>query len=299
VGWFDVMAKAIPVARRGRLVGGAQMINGLLTIGAGGLIAALLGPAGPAFPQNYVVILALASTCLLLSLFSWSFVIEPDEPVEEQRPAWRQYLPQLFDTLRQDRGFFRLIVVRLLVGFDGLALGFYVLFATRELGLPLESVGLFTIAQTVGRILASLGLSALSERAGSHRVVQVATAVGLTAPLVGLVLLGAPRGALTTFVFSWVFLVIGVTGSARMLGFSNFALELAPAGKRPIYIGMLNTMSGVLVIVPTLGGWLLRSTSYGVLFGATLLCLVLAHLVSLSLSPPPAVLPGPQPEPAT
>ncbi len=301
IAWYDVMAKAIPVVRRGRLVGGAQLIKGFLSIGVGGLISALLSANGPPFPQNYALILALASLCLLFSLLAWSFVVEPDEPVDEKRPCWREYVPRLLDTLRRDRIFARLILVRLLAGCDALALGFYAWFATRELGLPPETLGLFTVAQTVGGILASVGLGTLAERAGSHRVVQVATAVGLTAPLVCLALLmnGTLAGALPVAAIVWVFMAIGVTASSRMLGFSNFALELAPTGLRPTYIGLLNTLSGILIIMPTLGGWLLRTTSYSVLFVVTALLLVVAHGASLRLPSGRSTATQLQMEPAT
>jgi hypothetical protein len=175
--------------------------------------------------------------------------------------------------------------VRLLAGFDSLALGFYVLFATRELGLPPETLGLFTAAQTVGRILTSVGMGALAERAGSHRVIQLATGIGLTAPLMGLALLlsGANGNATTALVFAWVFVTMGITMSSNMLGHFNYALELAPAGQRPTYIGLMNTISGVLVVLPTIGGWILQATSFGVLFGLTAGVLVMAHALSLSL----------------
>jgi hypothetical protein len=178
-----------------------------------------------------------------------------------------------------------MILVRLLAGFDGLAMGFYILFATRELGLPPATVGLFTAAQTVGRIVAAVGLGALCERAGSHRVVQVATLVSLTAPLVGLGLLwgGAGESTATVAVCAWIFVVIGVSINARMLGFFNYVLELAPAGERPNYIGLFNTISGPLVLLPAIGGWLLQTTSYGVLFAVTAGMLIAAHGLSLGL----------------
>jgi hypothetical protein len=222
---------------------------------------------------------------LFASLLSWLFVVEPEEPVEETRPVWRDYLPSLLDTLRQDRAFAQLILVRLLAGCDGLALGFYILFATRKLGLPPETIGLFTAAQTIGRILASVGLGALAERAGSHRVIQVATGIGMTAPLLGLTLfmVDSPANASTAVIFAWVFVTIGLTISSGLLGFINYTMDIAPVGQRPTYIGLLNTLTGLLVVLPTFGGWLLRNTSYGVLFGLTASLLVIAHLLSLTL----------------
>jgi MFS family permease len=301
VAWFDVLAKAIPEERRGRLIGGAQLVSGVLAIGAGGLIAALLGDNGPAFPYNYSLILVLASVCLLFSLASLGLVVEPDEPVEETRPAWRDYLPRLQNTLRTDGAFTRLIIVRVLAGFDGLALGFYILFATRELGLPLATVGLFTSAQTVGRIIASVGLGAVAERAGSHRVIQVATGIGVTAPVagLGLYLSGSQSTAVTAAVLAWVFVTIGITVSSTMLGYYNYVLELAPAGQRPTYIGLFNTIGGLLILLPALGGWILEISSYGILFAITAVTLTIAHILSLSLPSVRRPSTELQPEPAT
>jgi MFS family permease len=75
-------------------------------------------------------------------------------------------------------------------------------------------------------------------------------------------------------------------------------LDLAPVGQRPTYVGLFNTISGVLIVLPPLGGWLLRTTSYGVLFGLTAALLILAHVLSLSL-PSAHTVPELQPEPVT
>jgi MFS family permease len=292
VAWFDVMGKAIPEARRGRLIGRAQLTGGLVSAGAGVIIAYLFGADGLPYPYNHAAVLGISSFCLLFAMFSWSFVIEPDEPVEEKRPLWRDYIVHLFGILRQDRAFARLILIRLLAGLDGLATSFYVIYAIRELGLPSTAVGIFTTAQIVGRILASAGLGALAERAGSHRVLQVATAVGLTAPLASLVLLltGIQESLTTGAVFAWVFAVIGTTMTAGMLGYMNYVMALAPTGQRPAYIGLFNTISGALIVVPTLGGWLLQTTSYALLFALTAGMLILAHALSWGL---PAALQAP------
>jgi MFS family permease len=55
VAWFDIVAKVVPPRRRARLFGGGQLISGVLAIGAGAIIAALLGTRGLPFPSNYVV----------------------------------------------------------------------------------------------------------------------------------------------------------------------------------------------------------------------------------------------------
>jgi MFS family permease len=287
VAWFDVLAKALPENRRGRLISVSQIARGLLGIAVGPIIFALLGENAPAFPHNYALIFASTAGLLLFSLLSFSFLVEPDEAVEEERPSWHDYLPLLLSTLRRDRAFRRLNLVRVLAGFDLLALSFYIVYATEGLGLSDKVAGIYNTVQTVGAIVASLGLGWVSERFGNHRVIQISTALGLTAPLAALAmfLTGASGGTATTVVFSWIFFVIGAVASAFMLGLSNYMLDLAPPGQRPTYIGLFNTIGGVLVFLPTVGGWLLRATSFGVLFGLTAAFLVVAHLLSWGLPP--------------
>jgi MFS family permease len=297
VAWFDLYAKAIPENRRGRLVGIAQAVRGVLAFGAGALITALLSARTIPFPQNYGPIFALSGACLLLSLLALGLVKEPDEPAEAERPSWGNYLPRLWATLRQDHAFRRLILIRLLAGCDALALSFYIVFATEKLGLPQEIVGVFTVVKTVGGIAASLLLGVISERLGNHRVLQLATATSLTAPLLGLgfYLGGAQASAVTTVIYGWVYVVIAIGLSAIMFGFFNYALEMAPASQRPTYMGLFNTSTGALAVVPLLGGLLLKATSYGVLFGVTAAILAVAHGLTWSLRPRRAITAPPGP----
>lgn len=285
--WWDVFGKAIPAAQRGRLLGLCAALRGIFSVGAGFLIARLLSENGPPFPFNYTVLFALSGFCLLLSLTSWTFLVEPEEPVEEKRILWRHYLPQLVKILRHNSAFKRLLVVRLLAGFDGLALGLYVLFGLKEVGLAPATVGLFTAVQTVGGILAGVGFGVLSERVGNHRVIQVALAMSLTAPLValGFRLIGFADGPVGSATYAWIFLAIGVFLNAHFIGFSNYAVELAPPGQRGTYIGLFNTVSGVSMVWPAVGGWLLERTSYLVLFALTAGLLFVAFVGSFWLPP--------------
>jgi MFS family permease len=52
--------------------------------------------------------------------------------------------------------------------------------------------------------------------------------------------------------------------------FNNFVLDIAPAKDRSTYVGLANTLTGILVLAPILGGALLQLTSYGALFAIAL-----------------------------
>ncbi len=69
--------------------------------------------------------------------------------------------------------------------------------------------------------------------------------------------------------YALVFVIVGMQGVANMAGFLNWVLEYAPASDRPLYIGFANTLSGLSLVMPLLGGWILAASgSYVVLFAA-------------------------------
>ena len=277
--WWDVLAKAIPASRRGRVLGFSTALRGVISIGVGLLIAFLLGDSGPGFPTVYTIFFAAAGGCFVLSLVSWLFVIEPAEPVDERRPTWPEYGKQIAGILRGSSAFRRLLIVRLLSGFNGLALGFFGLFGIKQLGFAASTLGIFAMVQTVSGIMAGLWFARVSERSGNHRIVQIATLVSATGPLVALVFLIAPD-LLWRPLYSWTFVSIGVFQTAQFVGFASLNVDLAPPGQRSTYVGLFNTLSSLVIVWPAIGRWLLQKTSYGMLFGLTTGCLVIAHVAS-------------------
>ncbi len=271
VAWFDILGKAIPPARRGRLIGAGQVFSGLLTVGAGAVINAVLGPQGPPFPHNYALLFFLAGLSFFASLLAIVFLREPVKPTQAKRLPWNAFLPKLWTVLRKNHAFSLVTALRLLTGLGGMAMPFYVVYATNELHFGAEAIGLFLSSQVVGSILAGFVWGYLNERSGSKIVIQCSTVLGLASPLLALLIrpIGHLAGASTIYVYSLVFLAIGALNSSYMPGFINLVLELAPPEERATYIALTNTVCGVLLVVPFLGGWLLQATSYPVLFAAT------------------------------
>jgi MFS family permease len=232
---------------------------------------------------NYAWLFALAGVSTLLGLIALASIHEPLEDVPEERASWRDYLPQLVRILQEEPAYRRVIAAWLLSGLAGLASPFYVLYATDQLQLAQETIGLFIIAQTLGSLVGSSGLGALAERRGPGAVIQVSVAIGASGPLAALALHFAHVAGWLPVAYAWVFVVLGIVGSSMMLGFMNYVLELAPPGHRPTYMGLSNTLGGLLVLVPPLGGWLLQATSYPVLFASAAIGPAMAGLIAMRL----------------
>lgn len=268
IAWFDIVAKVIPAERRGRVFGLAQILSGVLALGVAAFVSLMLGPSGPPFPFNYAWLFGLSSLVTLTGLGALALVHEPPENTPPEHTSWQIYFSQLGRLLRSGSTFRQVIAARLLDGFAALATPFFIVYAGDVLGYGPETVGLFIAAQTIGAMIASFGMGALSERVGTGVVIRVAVVANLTGPIVALLTYPMRGVSWLWLPYAWVFVVLGIVNSAVMLGWMDYILEIAPPGQRPMYTGLANTLTGLLIPVPILGGWLLQSTSYPVLFAA-------------------------------
>ena len=285
--WFDILSRSIPPAKRGRLYTTGQIGGGLLSFAAGFLVGRILGPQGPAFPHNYSLLFVLCVAFLFLSLAFFSSLKEQPQQVPRERQGWRIYIPRLVVVLRQNQQFRLVNVVRLLAGLGALAMPFYVVYATDILGVSDASIGFFVSAQVLGSIAAGLAMGYLNERTGSKNVTILTIGCGLATPLLALLIhYRGPQGPIVTYVYALVFFLIGANYSGYTQGFTNFVLEISPSDDRPTYLGLYNTLGGTLLVLPMLGGWLLQSTSYPVLFGATAIGVATSLALSFLLVEP-------------
>lgn len=282
VAWFDILARAIPLKRRGRLIGVAQVISGLAGVGVGALVGLILDRRP--FPDDYALLFTLAGVALIPSVIALTLIREP--PSEGANPETNGQVKGGWLTLLvTDPAFRHLMICRLLVGMMGLAVPFYVVHAADVLHLPQSIVGDFVVAQTLAGVVASVVLGLVSERWGPRYVARTGSAAAMTGPLFALAAHLA-GGGWPVRAYPFVYVALGVVYSAWMLGFFNYLLEIAPERMRPAYIGLGNTIMGLLTLTPIIGGWLLEATSYTTLFGVTAAIVAAGFLFTLGLKPP-------------
>ncbi len=251
--------------------------------------AVILSPDGPPFPLNYALCFAIAGTGVALSWVCATFIHEVVQPVAENRLALNEYLPALGRVLRHDRHFLRVTLARLIGGMANMALPFYIIFASDELKFVPETVGLFVSAQVLGGLVAGTVLGFLSERSGSRAVILASQMMQMIAPLLALLVFfvgAAQLGPIASWVYALVFVAIGVGQSSGILGFINYVLELAPPQERVTYVGLTNTLSGILAIAPIVGAAVIQSVSYTGMFVLVIVLLLISLLISAQLIEP-------------
>jgi len=287
VPWFDVLSRAIPGRRRGRVLGAAQVVGGLLGILAGLGVRYALGPTSPwSFPSNYAALFVVSSLAMAGSSFALTCLREPPPTVAKgDAPPLREVIAMLPRILLRDRPFLRLNVIRLVFHFVGMSSAFYVLYATRRQGLGLEVTGLFVSAQVIGSLASGLLMGVVQDRLGPLAHMRLTIVLSALPPalalLAGLLLPALGGGILPIYLL--LYFVLGITTSVMGWPFMNWVMEYTSESWRPLYLGISNTLGAVSMLAPALAGWLAGAFSYTVVFGLSIVLAVIAGLLSLPL----------------
>jgi MFS family permease len=288
VAWFDILARAIPLKRRGRLMGTAQIISGLAGLGVGWVISRILESTRFSFPSDYALIFTLAGVAFIPSTVALILLRETRPEVAERVPR-EHHDNGWFTPLLNDPTFRQLMAYRVLAGMISLVSPFYVVHATDVLKLPQAVIGSFVAAQQVAGVATGALLGLVSDRWGPCYTIRISSAISIIGPLFALAAHLAD-GSLLVRAYPVVYVALGIYQSSTMLGFYNYLLEIAPDDVRPSYVGLGNTLMGVLTLAPTVGGWLLEATSYTTLFAITAGLVSLGFLVTLRMRPAPQIM---------
>jgi MFS family permease len=289
VPWFDLLSKVIPATRRGRLTSTGQTISGILGFLVGFIVEWMLSDRGIAFPDNYATLFFLAFLMLALSFTALSFCVEPKGISSQQVPSWREYIPQLWRVLKNDRDYRRYILCRQIYGLSALASPFYMTYALDRLDLPAQVAGRYTSIGVVGSILAAMTFGWLNERYGSKRVIVSGITITTLIPIYALLAPALfPDPAWLAWGYGLVFLFFNMARSSMMPGWITYVLEHAPEAERPTYVGLTNTINGINMLFSALGGVILQwsGNNYRLLFGITAVGVLLAWPMSFSLPEP-------------
>ena len=289
VAWLDILGRCLPARTRARLISLGTTAPGVVGIGAGVIVGIVLSSTRIPWPFNYALLFGICGVFWAFSLFSFLFIREtPLAAVQEPLP-WGSYFRKLGRVVRADPPFRKAVALWIALGGVGIAAPFYVIHGLENLGFPPASVGFFTSVQLVGGVFSALLLGVMGERRGTRSVMRLWGWVALLAPVIAIAapfIARAVPGAVL-YVYALVFVVVGMQGNANMAGFLNWVLEWAPGSDRPLYIGFANTLTGVSLVMPLIGGWILQATgSYVALFVAAMAGPVIALFMLRGLPEP-------------
>lgn len=304
VPWTEMLGRAIAPRRRGRLLGNMQSVAGVSALAAGVAVRLLLGSDRLVYPANYAALFAVGAVFLAASGAMMYAVREPAlrEPAvaAAAAPAGDQAAirprPQLLDSLRRvphlvrsNPLFGNLLLTRVVAAAPSLALPFYVLYGREALGLSPVWIGNSVTAQMLGAVVGGLIWARVSVRSGYRPLIRASCIAGVLIPMWTLLSSVAARSlalaSLAPYLFLLTYVTIGLYFTSVWVGFTNYLLEIVPAGERPMYIGILSTVAGPLAFLAAPGGLLVAGAGYLFTFALSAAGSVVALLLAWRLPP--------------
>jgi len=260
VAWQDMIAKIIPVDRRGRFFGATNFT---------GTAAGVLGAAAAAwvldrhdFPGGYVLCFAAAGVLIGASWIFLALTREPPQVSQAESVSQREYWRRLPSILRADPNFARFLLSQAVTSLSGMAGGFVAVYAVQRWNLPDAAAGNLTAVMLIGQAGFNLLFGFLADRQGHKIVLEWSILLGTLA-------IGLAAVAPAPTWFYAIFALSGGSVAGFILSGIMIAFEFSPPDVRPTYIGLNNTVSGVVSsMAPLFGGWLADAIGYQPLFVA-------------------------------
>jgi len=276
-----LMAKVIPVSKRGRLTGMRNFLAGIISALVAWLSGQyLIGDTPTAAGYSYTFLLSFVLTSIGLSALV--AVREPEPPTVRPKESLRTRLAQVPSLLRDDPAFTRYFLARALATMGRMAMPFYILHEGHTQALSGATLGILTFAFTLSGTFSNLVWGPLGDRKG-FRITYLASIALWVASTVLLMLVS---GNLPVTVL--VFIGIGAANQGFQNAAQNMTLEFGSRHDLPVRIAIANTASELAgTIGPLLGGVLAALAGYQAVFLASILFLVVGGAVVARYVPEP------------
>ena len=276
-----LLAKVIPISRRGRLQAWRNATGGLIA-------AALAYFAGryfieaDLFGNGYSTTFVFAFCLTTLGLWALQALIrEPEPPTTRPRGRFRDRIREFPRLIAQDRAYGFFILVQMLATSARIATPFYILYVGSIMQLDGKTLGLLSLAFLGADTLSNLVWGYLGDKTGFRLVLLFSLLAWVGATL----LLMNVHGLMPLF---GAFFGLGAAQAGYMMAAQTMILEFGSRDDLPMRIAVSATAESLTATAgPLIGGVMAELLGYNVVFGVSLgfLALALVLLVTAVKEP--------------
>lgn len=260
--WYDMIAKVIPLHRRGIWMGVGSGVGAFMGIAGAALAGYFL--TSYTFPLSFALCFMVAFASHALSWGSLALNREPDSETVKSHPSLAHYFKQLPSVLRRDHNYQVFLITRSVINLGTMATGFFIVYGSERFHLSGVEVGGLTAVLVGTQAVMNLLLGALGDRRG-HKLVLVLGAFAMA--LASLVAALSTTLVQTPAALWMIFILLGTALAADSVSSFTIIVEFCAPEDRPTYIGLTNTLlAPVKTLAPIFGGWLAATMGYPVMF---------------------------------
>jgi MFS family permease len=272
-----LLAKVIPISRRGRLQAWRNVTGGIIA-------ATLLYVAGRyiigpnLFGHGYSVTFALAVILTSLGLSLLAMLLrEPDPPKVKPQMRIRDRMRELPALFRGDRGFMFFMLAQTLAVAGRMAVPFYVLFTRQTMELSGANLGILSLAYLGADTVSNVLWGYLGDRSGFRSTFVIALVSWIAATVL---LLNAHNELLIIIAFFG----LGAAQSGYNMSSQTMVLEFGLREDMAMRLAFSSTAEGLMASIgPLVGGVIAVTLGYVALFGVSVAFLVAGLAILLLL----------------
>ena len=293
-----LLAKVIPIVRRGRLQALRNVTGGAIAAGLAWFAGRYLIQRN-VFGNGYGVTFLLAFVLTSLGLSALQMLMrEPEPPTVRAKSRVMDRVREFPALFAADRGFLFFMIAQTLATAGRVAAPFYILYAGHSMQLNGKNLGLVSLAFLGADTVTNLGWGLAGDRLGFRFTFAVAlcvwiagTVLLMAAPsLVSVHLPGSGGGAhggvmlgAQAFILM-AFFALGAAQSGFLMSSQTMVLEFGTRDDIPMRLALTTTAQGAMnTIGPLAGGLIAAALGYQVLFGVSVGLLAIALAVLLIL----------------
>ena len=272
-----LLAKMIPIERRGQLQGWRNL--------TGGVIAASLSYfAGNylvghnVFGNGYSTTFTLAFILTSLGLTAFRFLVrEPEPPSVRSRSSIRERVRDLIPMLSSNPGFMYFMIARTFAIASRVAQPFYIIYVGKQIGFSGDVVGTLSLAFLGADTVMSVGWGYLADRYGFRSNFVIALAFWISST----VLLMNVTSPFWLFV---AFFGLGAGNSGYQMSAQNIVFEFGHRDDMAMRLAFSNTAESIMsALGPLLGGVIAASLGYHAVFWVAIASEAIALVLLVAL----------------
>ena len=253
--WLQICNRTLPIARRGEVISIQQTTAGIVGLGAGWVLKALLGGSLP-FQIQYAVIFALAGVLMMMDAVALSLIRDVPHPSTPDEPPVRpvKYVRRLLPMLRDEPQVRRALIARVLYTLTLIASPVNLLFG-RDAGLTEAQLAMLVFMPILGQIVSGVMWAQVCRRLSYPVMMAMAEALGALTALSNIACFFIARAGLPVLIPLSVAMVLISVNTAAGTGFYQQMIADVSEDKRSDA-----TVLGALVMAPLSFGTYLAGT---------------------------------------
>jgi MFS family permease len=265
--WYDLIAKVIPLKKRGMWAGVSNSLGAFLGIAGAWVAGSIL--VTWEYPQNFAICFFLAFIATAISWVGLALNREPVSPTVKPPSSLQNYFKQLPSVLRRDHNYLRFLISRTVAILGTMAAGFFMVYGMERFAFSGAQVGALTGVLIGSQAVMNLVFGALGDRHG-HKGILVSVSFSVALASAAAWLANSPVWMYISFA------LLGVAYAGYSVSGMNIILEFCAPQDRPTYIGLTNTLLAPgAAPAPLIGGWLATRLGYRPMFAIAVLVSIL------------------------